>query len=65
VFVLEQHLVGNIWLVFDASGGGHATQLHARFDHGFVIVDPHQISAGADHRLSSFDTQRDDVLWER
>jgi len=41
VFVLEQHLVGNVWLVFDANSGRHATQLHARSIAGFVIVDPH------------------------
>jgi hypothetical protein len=41
VFVLEQHLVGDLWLVFDANSGGHTTQLHARSIAGFVIVDPH------------------------
>jgi hypothetical protein len=40
VFVLEQHLVGDVWLVFDANSGRHATQLHPRSIAGFVIVDP-------------------------
>jgi hypothetical protein len=38
--VLEQHLVGKLWLVFDANSGRHATQLHPRSIAGFVIVDP-------------------------
>jgi hypothetical protein len=40
VFVLEQHLVGDLWLVFDANSGRHVTQLHPRSIAGFVIVDP-------------------------
>lgn len=40
VFVLEQHISGNIWLAFDANGGGHATWLHARSIAGYVIVNP-------------------------
>jgi hypothetical protein len=40
-FALEQHLVGDVWLVFDANSGGHTTRLHARSIAGVVIVDPH------------------------
>jgi hypothetical protein len=43
--VLEQHLVGNVWFVFDANSGRHVTQLHARSIAGFVIVNPHEIRA--------------------
>jgi hypothetical protein len=40
VFVLEQHLDGNMWLAFDANSGGHATRLHPRSIEGYAIVDP-------------------------
>lgn len=40
VFVLEQHIEGDIWLAFDANSGGHATRLHARSISGYVIVNP-------------------------
>lgn len=40
VFVLEQHISGNVWLAFDANSGGHATRLHARSIAGYVIVNP-------------------------
>lgn len=40
VFVLEQHIAGNTWLVHDSNSGGHRTRLHARSISGFVIVDP-------------------------
>jgi hypothetical protein len=40
VFVLEQHIQGNTWLVFDANSGHHATRLHARSIAGFAIVNP-------------------------
>jgi hypothetical protein len=41
VFVLEQHISGNVWLAFDANSGGHATRLHPRSIAGYVIVNPH------------------------
>lgn len=40
VFVLEQHLGGSKWHVYDANSGGHATRLHARSIAGYVIVNP-------------------------
>ena len=40
VFVLEQHISGNVWLAFDANSGGHVTRLHERSIAGYVIVDP-------------------------
>ncbi|MCK1583285.1 hypothetical protein IVB03_27910 [Bradyrhizobium sp. 168] len=40
VFVLEQHLGGSKWQVYDANSGGHATRLHARSIAGYAIVDP-------------------------
>ena len=40
VFVLEAHLGGNVWQVFDANSGGHATRIHARSIEGYVIVNP-------------------------
>lgn len=41
VFVLESHLEGSTWLVFDANSGRHRTQLHPRSIAGYTIVDPH------------------------
>jgi hypothetical protein len=41
VFVLEAHLGGDIWRVFDANSGGHATRIHARSIAGYAIVNPH------------------------
>lgn len=40
VFVLEQHVSGNIWLVFDANSGGGAIRMHARSIAGYQIVNP-------------------------
>lgn len=40
VFVLEQHIGGSVWQVFDANSGGHATRRHARSITGYVIVNP-------------------------
>jgi hypothetical protein len=40
VFVLEQHIAGDIWLVYDANSGSHATRLHARSIAGYAIVNP-------------------------
>ncbi len=41
VMVLEAHLGGNIWQVYDANSGGHATRVHARSIIGYTIVNPH------------------------
>lgn len=40
VFVLEQHLGGDTWQVYDANSGGRKTRIHARSIAGYVIVDP-------------------------
>jgi len=40
VMVLEQHISGNVWMVFDANSGHGLTRLHARSIAGFHIVDP-------------------------
>ena len=40
VFVLEQHVVGNTWLAYDANSGGHATRIHQRSIAGYAIVNP-------------------------
>ena len=40
VFVLEAHLGGNTWEVFDANSGRGQTRIHARSIAGYVIVNP-------------------------
>lgn len=40
VFVLEQHLGGDIWMAYDANSGGHATRMHARSLRGYTVVNP-------------------------
>lgn len=40
VFVLEQHLGGSVWQVYDANSGGRATRIHSRSIAGYTIVDP-------------------------
>lgn len=40
VFVLEQHLGGDVWMAYDANSGGHATRLHARSLRGYTVVNP-------------------------
>jgi hypothetical protein len=40
VFVLESHISGNTWLVYDANSGGHATRIHARPLSGYAVVNP-------------------------
>jgi hypothetical protein len=41
VFVLLAHRHGNVWLVYDANSGGHATRIHERSIVGYTIVNPH------------------------
>lgn len=41
VFVLGQHITGDIWKAYDANSGGHATRIHPRFLRGYTIVNPH------------------------
>jgi hypothetical protein len=40
VFVLEQHLGGDMWMAYDANSGGHATRMHARSLRGYTVVNP-------------------------
>ena len=40
VFVLEQHLEGDIWMAYDANSGGHATRMHPRSLRGYTVVNP-------------------------
>ena len=40
VMVLEAHIGGNVWQVYDANSGGHATRIHARSIAGYTIVNP-------------------------
>lgn len=40
VFVLKQHVRGNIWMVADYNSGGHRSRYHARSIAGYRIVDP-------------------------
>ncbi len=42
VFVLKQHIRGNLWLVYDANSGGRQTRMHQRSIAGFTIVNPHR-----------------------
>lgn len=41
VFVLEQHVAGDLWMAYDANSSGHATRIHARSLRGYTIVNPH------------------------
>lgn len=43
VFVLESHISGNVWQVWDANSGGHRTRIHPRSIAGFAIVDPRAV----------------------
>lgn len=40
VFVLEQHIGGDLWQVYDANSGGRQTRIHARSIAGYTIVSP-------------------------
>jgi hypothetical protein len=40
VFVLEQHIQGDTWMVYDANSGGRATRIHARSLRGYTVVNP-------------------------
>jgi hypothetical protein len=41
VFVLERHLIGSVWLAWDANTSNHLTKIHPRSIAGFTIVDPY------------------------
>ena len=40
VMVLESHVSGNVWTVYDANSGHRATQIHQRSIAGYTIVNP-------------------------
>ena len=40
VMVLESHVSGDVWTVYDANSGGHQTRVHQRSIAGYVIVNP-------------------------
>ena len=40
VMVLESHVEGDTWIVYDANSGGHATRIHARSIAGYTVVQP-------------------------
>lgn len=40
VFVLERHIRGSTWMVYDANSGRHRTRVHPRSIAGWAIVDP-------------------------
>lgn len=40
VFVLKQHIEGDVWLSADYNSGGHLSRLHARSIRGYAIVNP-------------------------
>lgn len=40
VFILEAHISGDVWQVYDANSGGHQTRIHARSIAGYTIVQP-------------------------
>lgn len=43
VFVLEQHLEGDIWMAYDGNSGGRATRIHARSLRGYTVVNPRAV----------------------
>lgn len=40
VMILESHVSGSTWIVYDANSGGHLTRIHARSIAGYSIVNP-------------------------
>jgi hypothetical protein len=40
VFVLEHHVAGDVWRVYDANSGGRKTRIHDRSIAGYTIVSP-------------------------
>jgi hypothetical protein len=40
VFVLEQHVGGDVWMAYDGNSGGRATRIHARSLRGYSVVNP-------------------------
>jgi hypothetical protein len=40
VMVLKRHYAGDVWWVYDANSGLHATRFHLRSIRGYTIVNP-------------------------
>lgn len=40
VFILRQHVSGNVWMVYDANSGRHQTRIHTRPLSGYIVVNP-------------------------
>jgi hypothetical protein len=40
VFVLRQHVSGDVWMVYDANSGRGGTRLHERSIRGYTVVSP-------------------------
>ena len=40
VFVLDRHVSGNTWMVYDYNSGGRKSRYHARSIAGYTIVNP-------------------------
>ena len=40
VFVLEQHVSGDVWMAYDGNSGVRATRIHARSLRGYSVVNP-------------------------
>ena len=41
VFVLQHHVSGDVWMVYDANSGRRQTRVHHRSIAGWAIVNPH------------------------
>ena len=41
VFVLQHHVAGDVWMVYDANSGRRQTRVHHRSIAGWAIVNPH------------------------
>ena len=41
VFVLQHHIAGDVWMVYDANSGRRQTRVHHRSIAGWAIVNPH------------------------
>lgn len=44
VMVLESHVNGSIWIVYDANSGGHLTRIHPRDISPYSIRNPHGLA---------------------
>lgn len=47
VMILESHVAGDVWIVYDANSGGHGTRIHPRSIVGYSIRNPNAIKSVA------------------